>query len=85
MDDEELMLCGEMGKDARAFARKFMALRKDAERYRWLRASKSGTIRLDGDPTAHNDTRWLAPQYVHWGNDLTLDAAIDAAMAVGAA
>jgi len=57
------------------------ALRKDAERYRWLQASKAGTIRLDGDHTVPNDLRWAAPQYVNWGNGLTLNAAVDAAMA----
>ena len=37
MDDEELKLCGEVGKDARAFVRKYMALRKDAERWQAMR------------------------------------------------
>lgn len=46
MDDEELKLCGEVGKDARAFVRKYMALRKDAERYRWLRAQHWDTAEL---------------------------------------
>jgi len=63
-------------------------LRKDAERYRWLRESKQGCIRLDGSPNTPCDMRWANPQYIHW-IDGALDKVIDAAMsstpAVGAA
>ena len=62
--------------------------RKDAERYRWLRESKQGCIRLDGSPNTPGDMRWANPQYIHW-IDGVLDDVIDAAMgntpAVGAA
>lgn len=33
--DEELALAGEAGRDLQAFVRKFLELRKDAERWRW--------------------------------------------------
>lgn len=81
MDEEVEAAMMRAGAQIEALQREIDALRKDAERYRWLQASKAGTIRLDGDHTVPNDLRWAAPQYVNWGNGLTLNAAVDAAMA----
>lgn len=95
MDDEELKLCGEVGKDARAFVRKYMQLRAyadeldaccvadaaDAERYRWLR-NQSGTLRV-GPANTPDCYFTIAGEF----NPLKgfLDDAIDAAMAADAA
>lgn len=57
-----------------------VALKKDAERYRYVMASKAGTIRLDGDYRDTDDMRTVAPQYIYWNQQKPLSAAIDVAM-----
>ena len=90
MDDDELKLCGEVGKDARAFVRKYMQLRAyadelnarciadaaNAERYRWLRQDE-GTADWDAAGVLE---LYAGPDYSRKSGE-SLDAAIDAAMA----
>ena len=73
MDDDELKLCGEVGKDARAFVRKYMELRKDAERYRWLRHGDNDDICIEfaEGVDCYADDVWLL-------RGEKLDAVIDA-------
>lgn len=51
---------------------------KDAERYRFIEESRSGTIRLDGDQGNPKDFRYAAPTYIHWtAPEIPLSTAID--------
>lgn len=55
---------------------------RDAERWRHIAKSASGTIRLDGDRMKPDDFRWAAPVYISWSEpDHPLQAAIDWAIA----
>jgi len=92
--DEELQLVDRCAKDTLAVVRELLALRKDAERYRWLCANnfdKPGATQVHtwvqtwephsqtGDPT-----EWT--QRIRGGAlDRVIDEAMEAALAVGAA
>ena len=75
MDDEELKLCGEVGKDARAFVRKYMELRKDAERLDYIAGNARCDPKMDGQHV------WWPTSFNHRLTGPTLRDAIDAAMA----